>query len=81
MGAGHAQSALTMSAERPPGVSDGIEVHNGWVGNQASDEQGLLGKGAMQYPSTDDQCKKRRSDGRVASDRDRYAAMVSDEEG
>jgi len=51
------------------------------VSNQASDDQGLLGKGAMQYPSTGDQCNKRRSDGRVASDKDRYAATVSDEEG
>lgn len=49
--------------------------------NRASDEQGLLGKCAMQVPEYGHQCKKRCPDGRVASDGDRYAAMVSDEAG
>ena len=47
--------------------------------NQASDEQGLLGKSAMQVPEYDHQYKKRRSNGRVAGDGDRYAATVSDD--
>jgi hypothetical protein len=29
-GAGHAGGALETSAIRPPGVSDGIELYNGW---------------------------------------------------
>jgi len=47
--------------------------------NQASDEQGLLGKRARQVPEYERQSKKRRSNGRVASDGDRYAARASDE--
>ncbi len=39
--------------------------------NQASDEQGLLGKCATQVPEYGHQCEKRGSNGRVASDRDR----------
>ena len=49
--------------------------------NQASDEQGLLGKRAMQVLEYEHQWKKRSSNGRVAGDGDRYAAMVSDEVG
>lgn len=80
-GAGHARSALKTSAERPPGVSDGIEVHNGRQVTRRATIKGSWGNAQRKYPSTDDQCKKRRSDGRVASDKDRYAAMVNDEEG
>jgi hypothetical protein len=29
MGAGHAEGTPTTSADRPPGVSDSIELHNG----------------------------------------------------
>jgi len=32
-------------------------------------------------PEYERQCKKSRSNGRVASDEDRYAAMVGEEEG
>ena len=49
--------------------------------NQASDEQGLSGQCAKQPPSMGGNVKKSRSKGRVASDEDRYAATVSDEEG
>jgi hypothetical protein len=56
-------------------------VMQGQVSNQASDEQGRLGNGAMRVPEYEHQCKKRGSKGRVASDGDRYAATVSDEEG
>ncbi len=48
--------------------------------NQASDE-GLLGKSVMQVPEYEHQCKKRCSNGHVASDGDRYAITVSYEEG
>ena len=49
------------------------------VSNQASDEQGPLGKGAMQVPEYEQRCQKRSSNGRVASDGDRYAAKASEE--
>ncbi len=39
--------------------------------NQASDDQGLLGKCARQVPEYERQYKKRYSNGRVASDGDR----------
>ena len=52
-----------------------------YASNQASDEQGLLEKCAMQVPEYELQCKKRSSNGRVASDEDRYAAMASYEAG
>ena len=39
--------------------------------NQASDEQGLLGKCARQVLEYEHQCNKRGSNGRVASDGDR----------
>ena len=57
-GAGHAESATKTSADRPPGVSDSIEWHNGMACNQASDEERLLGKSAMQYPSMDGNVKR-----------------------
>ena len=43
-----------------------------YASNQASDEQVLLGKCATQVPEYEDQCKKRCSNGRVASDGNRY---------
>jgi hypothetical protein len=67
------------SAHCHPGVPDSIELHNGNAINQASDDQGLLGKSAMQVPEYEDQCEKRCSNSRVVSDGDRYAATVSDE--
>lgn len=51
-----------------------------YASNQASDEQGLLGT-AVEAPEYDRRCSKRRSNGRVASDGDRYTAMVSEEAG
>jgi len=46
------------SADHHPGVSDSIELHNGEANSQASDEQRLLGKRAMQYPSMGDNAKR-----------------------
>ena len=40
------------------------------VSNQASDEQGLLAKSAMQVAEYEHQCQKRCSNGRVAGDGD-----------
>ena len=80
-GAGHAGSATDDERRMPPRGRRQHRVAQRHASNQASDEQGLLGKRAMQVPEYDHQCKKRCSDGRVASDGDRYTAMVSDEVG
>ncbi len=67
------------SAECPPGVSDSIELHNGRRVTRRATSKGSWG--SVEVPEYEHQCKKRGSKGRVASDRDRYAAMVSDEVG
>ncbi len=77
-GAGHAGGALKTSANCPPGVSDSIELHNGM---QITRRATTKGSWERQVPEYDHQCKKRCSNGRVASDGDRYAVMVSDEVG
>ena len=51
------------------------------MSNQASDEQGLLGQCAKQYPSMCINIKRDAQNGRVAGDGERYAAMVSDDVG
>ena len=70
-----------MSADRLPGVADSIELRNGLQVIQASDDQVPLGEAIQQAPEYEYQCKKRCSNGCVASDGDRYAAMVSYEVG
>ena len=79
-GAGHAGGALKTSADCPPGVADSIELHNGMQVTRRATIK-ALGKYTMQMPEYDHQCKKRCSNGRVASDGDRSAATVSDEVG
>nr|VFK69345.1 MAG: hypothetical protein BECKUNK1418G_GA0071005_13782 [Candidatus Kentron sp. UNK] len=44
LGAGHARSALKTSVERPPGVSDGIEAHNGRQETRRATSKGSWGK-------------------------------------
>jgi hypothetical protein len=58
VGAGETEGVLVTSAVRHPGVSDSIELHNGRQSTQASDEQGLLGKSARQYPSMSTNVKR-----------------------
>jgi hypothetical protein len=53
-------------------------LHNGM---QVTRRATIKGSWERQAPEYDHQCKKRWSDGRVASDGDRYAAMVSDDVG
>ncbi len=77
-GAGQAGGALKTSANCPPGVSDSIELHNGM---QITRRATTKGSWERQVPEYEHQCKKRCSNGRVASDGDRYAVMVSDEVG
>jgi len=68
------------STNRPPGVSDGIECHNG--GSEPGERRArALGETRKAVPEYEHQCDKRGSIGRVASDEDRCAATVSDEEG
>ena len=77
-GAGHVGRALMTSADRHPGVKDGIELHNG---RQATRRAASKGSWGMEVPEYGRQCEKRWSKGRVASDGDRYATVVSDEVG
>ena len=79
-GAGHAGGALQTSADCPPGVADSIELHNGRQVTRRATSKGSWG-GREALPEYGHQCNKRCSNGRVASDGDRYAATVSDEEG
>ncbi len=79
-GAGHAGGALTTSANCPPGVSDSIELRNGMQVTRRATSKGSWERRKAK-PEYERQCKKRRSNGRVASDGDRYAAMVSDDVG
>lgn len=69
------------SADCPPRGRRQHRVAQRQASNQASDEQGFLGKRAKQVPEYERQCNKRSSNGRVASDGDRYAATVSAEVG
>ena len=76
-GAGHVVRALSTSAKPPP---RGLRQHRAGprqARNQASDEQGLVGKCARHVPEYSDQWNKRAGNGRVASDGDRRAAMAS----
>jgi len=85
-GAGHAGGAQETSTNRPPGVSDGIECrlsgpHLG-AGQQPGERRArALGATRKAVPEYANRCQKRCANGRVASDGDRYAATVSDEEG
>ena len=77
MGAGETGSAKETSADRPPGVSDSIEPHNGRGLPRRATSKELLGKRtATEVPEYHGQCKKRTWDGRVASDGDRRAAKA-----
>ena len=43
-GAGHAEGALQTSANRPPGVADSIELHNGRQVTRRATSKGSWGK-------------------------------------
>ena len=43
-GAGHAGSVSMTSADRPPGVSDGIELYNDWPVTRRATSKGSWGK-------------------------------------
>jgi hypothetical protein len=80
VGAGETEGVLVTSTNRPPGVSDGIEYTT--AGNQPGERRArALGETRNAVPEYEHRCKKRCANGRVASDGDRYAATVSDEEG
>ena len=59
------------SVKCPPGVSDSIELHNGKQATRQATLRGPWGICARQVPEYGHQCKKRCSNGRVASDGDR----------
>ena len=68
-GAGHAGGARKTSANCPPGVADSIELYNGRHVTRRATIKGSWG--SVQVPEYECQCKKRYSNGRVASDGDR----------
>ena len=64
-GAGQAEGTPETSANRPPGVSDGIELYNGWSATRRATSKGSWGKSARQYPSMGGNVK--RADQKAAS--------------
>ena len=50
-GAGHAECALLTSADRHPGVSDSIELHNGRQATRRATSKGSWGNAQCKYPS------------------------------
>ena len=80
-GAGETGSALTMSADCPPGVSDSIELYSGLQTTRRATSKGSWGNVQCKYPSMAANVGRGGSDSRVASDGDRYAAKVSEEAG
>ena len=70
---GVGQAASTLETRTKP-TPRGLRQHRAaqqQVSNQASDDQGLLGKSAMEVPEYLNRCKRRFREGRVASDGDR----------
>ena len=51
VGAGDTGSATEASADRPPGVSDSIELHNGMQATRRATFQGSWGNAQGKYPS------------------------------
>ena len=80
-GAGETGGALMTSAARTSGVSDSIELHNGKHSTRRATIKGSWGTAQGKYPSMAANVKRGGSNGRVASDGGRYAAMASDEAG
>ncbi len=70
-GAGHAGGAVKDKCQLPPRGRRQHRAAQRQARNQASDEQGLLGKRARHVPEYEHQWKKRGANGRVASDGDR----------